>query len=88
MIKSTSTVRTLTGTVSSDKMNKSIVVLVARQIMHPKYKKYIRRTTKIHAHDESNQAKTGDTVIIRECRPISKTKRWTLHEVTQKVSEK
>lgn len=76
-----SIVRTLTGKVVSDKMQKSIVVLVERQIKHPKYKKYVRRRTKIHAHDETNQAKMGDIVVIRESRPISKTKSWVLLEV-------
>lgn len=79
-----SIVRTLTGTVTSDKMQKSIVVLVERRIKHPKYKKYIRKTTKIHAHDENNQAKVGDVVVVKETRPISKTKSWVLVEIRDK----
>jgi len=64
------------GVVVSDKMDKTIVVKVERRYQHPIYKKYIRRSKKYHAHDETNQCKTGDTVSIRECRPLSKLKRW------------
>ncbi len=72
------TQRTLTGKVVSDKMDKSIVVLIERRVQHPVYGKMIRRSTKLHAHDENNVAKTGDVVSIKESRPISKTKAWTL----------
>ena len=68
--------RVLQGVVVSDKMDKTVVVNVERRIMHPIYKKFIRRTKKYAAHDESNAAKVGDVVKIRECRPISKRKRW------------
>ena len=68
------TVRTLTGKVVSDKMDKSIVVLIERRVQHPLYGKSIRRSTKLHAHDENNVAKIGDVVTIKESRPISKTK--------------
>ncbi|OGT26958.1 MAG: 30S ribosomal protein S17 [Gammaproteobacteria bacterium RIFCSPLOWO2_02_FULL_42_14] len=71
-------VRTLTGKVVSDKMNKSITVLVEHRVKHPKYAKYVTRSSKIHAHDESNSCHVGDVVMIKECRPISKTKAWTL----------
>jgi len=64
------------GVVVSDKMDKTIVVKVERRYQHPIYKKYIRRSKKYHAHDENNQCKIGDTVSIRECRPLSKLKRW------------
>jgi len=64
------------GVVVSDKMDKTIVVKVERRYQHPIYKKYIRRSKKYHAHDENNQCKVGDTVSIRECRPLSKLKRW------------
>jgi len=64
------------GVVVSDKMDKTIVVKVERRYQHPIYKKYIRRSKKYHAHDENNQFKTGDTVTIRESRPLSKLKRW------------
>ncbi|WP_025823472.1 30S ribosomal protein S17 [Shewanella marina] len=78
-------IRTLQGRVVSDKMDKSIVVAVERQVKHPIYGKYIKRTTKIHAHDETNQCNEGDVVTIRECRPLSKTKSWTLVEVVSKA---
>jgi len=77
------TVRTLTGKVVSDKMDKSIVVLIERRVQHPLYGKLIRRSTKLHAHDENNVAKLGDLVTIKESRPISKTKSWTLVEVVE-----
>jgi small subunit ribosomal protein S17 len=70
--------RILQGTVVSDKMDKTIVVRVERQVMHPIYKKYIKRSKKYAAHDETNACKTGDVVRIRECRPISKRKHWEL----------
>ncbi len=75
--------RTLTGEVVSAVMNKSITVLVVRNIKHPKYGKYIKKTTKVHAHDENNICKQGDKVIVKECRPISKTKSWQLVEVVE-----
>ncbi|MCO8087418.1 30S ribosomal protein S17 [Acinetobacter indicus] len=81
------TVRTLTGKVVSDKMDKSIVVLIERQVQHPLYGKLIRRSTKLHAHDENNTAKIGDVVTIKESRPISKTKSWTLVEVVEAAAE-
>ena len=68
--------RVLSGRVTSDKMDKTVTVLVDRRVMHPIYKKFIRRSKKYAAHDESNQFKVGDVVRIRECRPISKTKAW------------
>ena len=68
--------RVVQGVVVSDKMDKTIVVLVERRIMHPLYKKYIRRSSKYAAHDETNACKVGDMVRIRECRPLSKRKRW------------
>jgi small subunit ribosomal protein S17 len=76
-------VRTETGVVVSNKMNKSITVLVERRIKHPLYGKYINRTTRLHAHDEVNQCNIGDTVLIQECRPISKLKSWRLVEVVK-----
>ena len=84
---SQNTVRTLTGKVVSDKMDKSIVVLIERQVQHPLYGKLIRRSTKLHAHDENNTAKAGDVVTIKESRPISKTKSWTLVEVIEAAAE-
>ena len=72
------------GVVVSDKMEKSISVVTERLVLHQRYKKYIRRKTKLHAHDENNDARTGDTVRIAETRPISKLKRWRLVEVLQR----
>jgi small subunit ribosomal protein S17 len=70
--------RRLTGTVVSDKMDKTIVVRVDRVFPHPKFKKVVRRSKKYHAHDEKNECKTGDFIEIRETRPLSKQKRFTL----------
>ena len=70
--------RVLEGVVVSDKMDKTIVVKVERRVQHPIYKKFIRRSKKYAAHDENNVSKVGDVVRIRECAPISKTKRWEL----------
>ena len=70
--------RILTGTVVSDKNDKTIVVLVERKVKHPLYGKIIRRSKKYHAHDENNSVKAGEVVRIEECAPISKTKRWTV----------
>lgn len=78
-------IRAQTGVVVSDKMNKSIVVLVERRVKHPKYGKFIKRSSKIHAHDEENACRTGDVVVIRESRPISKTKRWALMEIVSRI---
>ena len=77
--------RTLQGKVVSDKMNKTIVVAITRKIKHPAYGKYVTRITKYHVHDEENQCKTGDTVIITETRPIAKTKSWTLVKIVEKA---
>jgi small subunit ribosomal protein S17 len=76
--------RTLTGQVVSDKMDKTIVVKRERKVRHPLYGKYIRRSTKYHVHDENNECKIGDTVTIKECRPLSKTKSWMLVQVVSK----
>lgn len=73
------------GIVISDKMDKSITVAVQRQIKHPIYGKFIKKTTKLMAHDEENDANEGDTVRIRETRPLSKNKRWRLAEVIERA---
>jgi small subunit ribosomal protein S17 len=73
--------KTRVGVVTSDKMDKTIVVEVERRVPHPRFKKIVRRTTKFHAHDENGEAKVGDKVRIMETRPLSKTKRWRLLEV-------
>lgn len=74
-------IRTLQGRVVSNKMDKSITVMIERKVKHPIYGKYIKRSTKLHAHDESNVCNEGDFVSIKECRPLSKTKSWALVEV-------
>lgn len=78
--------RTLQGKVISNKMDKSITVAIERNVKHPIYGKFITRTTKLHVHDEANQCKEGDIVTIRECRPLSKTKSWTLVSVIESAS--
>lgn len=78
--------RTVTGRVTSDKMNKTITVLVERKVSHPVYGKYVRRSTKIHAHDEQNECKQGDTVMIEECRPLAKTKAWRLVKIVERAT--
>jgi len=75
----------LTGRVVSDAMDKTITVLVERRVKHPLYGKFIRRSTKIHAHDEENVCVLGDLVTVEQCRPLSKTKTWRLLEVVEKA---
>lgn len=72
--------RVLQGTVVSDKMDKTVTVLVERRVMHEKYKKYVKLSSKHHAHDEANVCKIGDVVSIEECRPLSKSKSWKVIE--------
>jgi len=82
----TKALRTLTGRVVSNKMNKTIAVEIERLVKHPRYGKYIRRTTKLLAHDETNQSREGDTVTIAECRPLSRNKSWRLVAVVERAS--
>jgi len=77
--------KTRVGVVSSNKMDKTITVKVERKIKHPLYGKFLKKTTSFHAHDEKNECSIGDTVKIMEARPMSKTKRWRLVEVIEKV---
>lgn len=77
--------RSVTGTVVSSKMDKTVSVMVERQVKHPLYKKYIRLSTKLLAHDENNECGQGDTVLIEECRPLSKHKSWRLLQVVAKA---
>jgi small subunit ribosomal protein S17 len=79
--------RTVTGTVVSDRMDKSITVLVERRVQHPVYGKIVRRSSKLHAHDEKNECKVGDTVTVVECRPVSKTKTWRLKSIDERAGE-
>jgi small subunit ribosomal protein S17 len=76
--------RSVIGRVLNDKMDKSITVLIERKVRHPLYGKYMRRSTKLHVHDQNNESKVGDVVRIKECRPLSKTKSWTLVEVIER----
>jgi small subunit ribosomal protein S17 len=77
--------RRLTGRVVSNAMDKTITVLVERRVRHPLYGKFIRRSTKIHAHDEANECNSGDWVTVEQCRPLSKTKAWRLVEVVERA---
>jgi small subunit ribosomal protein S17 len=77
--------RQLTGMVVSDKMDKTVTVVVERQVMHPTIGKVVKRTKKYHAHNEGNDAKMGDRVVIEECRPISKTKAWKVARVAERA---
>ena len=79
--------RTVTGKVVSNKMDKTITVLVERRVKHPVYGKYITRSSKLHAHDESNQCGIGDVVTVAESRPISRTKSWKLVEVIESAAQ-
>jgi small subunit ribosomal protein S17 len=81
------TVRTASGKVVSNKMDKTITVLVERRVKHPIYGKYITRSTKLHAHDETNECGLGDVVTIRESRPLSKTKSWSLVSVDERSAQ-
>jgi small subunit ribosomal protein S17 len=87
MNEQSSAQRTLTGRVVSDKRDKTITVMIDRQVKHPLYGKYIRRSSKLHVHDENNECKLGDKVAIRQCRPLSKTKAWTLVQVLESSAE-
>jgi small subunit ribosomal protein S17 len=80
--------RTITGRVVSDKMDKSVSVAIERLIKHPVYGKYIRRTTKVMAHDAQNECKAGDRVQISECRPISKNKSWSVVNIVERAADK
>lgn len=81
------TARTLTGKVVSDKMDKSIVVLIERREKHPIYGKYVSKSSKLKAHDEKNECKIGDLVTIAESRPLSKTKSWALVQIVERAAE-
>ena len=80
-------VHKITGRVVSDKMDKTITVMVERRVKHALYGKFITRSTKLHAHDEKNECNEGDLVAISESRPLSKTKTWMLQEIVEKASE-
>ncbi len=86
MTEEVNAVRTVQGKVISDKMEKTITVLIERKEPHPIYGKYVKRSTKLKAHDEKNQASEGDTVTITQSRPLSKTKSWSLVEVLERAN--
>lgn len=86
MSNESKTQKTLSGTVVSDKMDKTVTIMVERRVKHPVYGKYITRSTKFHAHDESNECGIGDRVVIEQCRPISKTKAWKLVKIVEKAA--
>lgn len=75
--------RRIQGRVTSDKMDKTITVLIERQVKHPIYGKFIRRSTKVHAHDANNECRIGDVVMVEQCRPLSRSKRWRLVEIIE-----
>ncbi|PCJ35176.1 MAG: 30S ribosomal protein S17 [Cellvibrionales bacterium] len=81
------TARTLSGRVVSDKMDKTVTVLIERRVKHALYGKYISRSTKLKAHDEANECRTGDLVTIAETRPLSKTKSWALVNIDERATE-
>ncbi|MEW5853591.1 MAG: 30S ribosomal protein S17 [Myxococcota bacterium] len=80
--------KTMTGVVTSNKMMKTITVEVTRMVKHPVYGKYVRRRARFKAHDERGEAKIGDTVVVVECRPLSRTKRWRLQKITARATER
>jgi small subunit ribosomal protein S17 len=86
MTAETTRERTLKGKVVSNKMDKTIVVVITRRLQHPLYRKYITRTTRVKAHDPENVCAMGDEVVIKESRPLSKSKSWVLVEVTQSAN--
>jgi small subunit ribosomal protein S17 len=86
MSEQTAENRTLQGRVVSDKMDKSITVVIDRFVKHPLYGKFVRKSTKVHAHDENNECKTGDVVVVEQCRPLSKTKTWRFIKLIERAS--
>lgn len=87
MTDAANSARTMSGKVVSNKMDKSITVLIERRVKHPIYGKYVKRSTKLHAHDENNECNIGDTVTVAESRPISKTKSWNLVSINERASK-
>jgi small subunit ribosomal protein S17 len=78
--------RIQTGSVVSDKMDKSATILIERKVKHPIYGKFVKKSTKLHFHDENNECSIGDTVQITECRPLSRTKSWALMKIVEKAN--
>jgi len=86
MTEDTKAKRTVTGKVISNKMDKTITVMVERKVKHPVYGKYIKRSTKLHAHDASNECNEGDLVTVVACRPLSKSKKWMLENIVERAT--
>ncbi len=86
MSEESKTKRTVTGKVVSNKMDKTITVLIERKVKHPVYGKYIKRSTKLHAHDAANECNEGDIVTVVACRPISKSKKWMLENIVERAT--
>lgn len=86
MNEETKTKRSVTGKVISNKMDKTITVMIERKVKHPVYGKYIKRSTKLHAHDASNECNEGDTVTVVACRPLSKSKKWMLENIVERAT--
>ncbi len=80
------TLRTVQGRVVSNKMDKTITVLVERKVKHPVYGKFVKKSTKLHAHDESNECNEGDVVTVSACRPLSKSKKWKLETIVERAA--
>ncbi|OMH28440.1 30S ribosomal protein S17 [Motiliproteus sp. MSK22-1] len=80
-------IRTVTGRVVSDKMDKTVTVMVERKVKHPVYGKYVKRSTKLHAHDEQNECRMGDLVTIKEASPFSKSKTWALVKIEERAAK-
>ena len=78
--------RTMQGRVVSDKMDKGITVMVERRVKHPLYGKFVRKSTKVHAHDENNECQIGDVVVVEQCRPLSKTKTWRFVKLIERAN--
>ena len=87
MTQAAKVARTLTGKVVSDKMDKTITVLIERRVKHEVYGKYTTKSSKVHAHDEKNECKLGDIVTVAESRPLSKTKTWALVKIEERAAE-
>ena len=86
MTEETKTKRVVTGKVISNKMDKTITVMIERKVKHPVYGKYIKRSTKVHAHDASNECNEGDLVTVIACRPLSKSKKWMLENIVERAT--
>ena len=86
MTEETKAKRSVTGRVTSNKMDKTITVMVERKVKHPVYGKYIKRSTKLHAHDASNECNEGDLVTVVACRPLSKSKKWMLENIVERAT--